>query len=83
MQMNRKETNFLKGGRLFETEIIPLFLLDTNNVPPSFPFISFYFSFLFLYIYIFIPFPVSASKGRGEIPLDYSGKIRSSGKEGL
>lgn len=82
MQMNRKETNFLKEGRLFETEVPSFFSIPTTSLLLSPSFLSISIS-LFIYIYIFIPFPVSASKGRGEIPLDYSGKIRSSGKEGL
>lgn len=83
MQMNRKETNFLKEGRLFETEVPSFFSIPTTSLLLSPSFLSISLSSFYVYIYIFIPFPVSASKGRGEIPLDYSGKIRSSGKEGL
>lgn len=76
------ETNFLKGGRLFETEVP---LSSQYQQHPSFFPLHFFLpiSLSSFYIYIFIPLPVSASKGRGEIPLDYSGKIRSSGKESL
>lgn len=75
------------GNELFERRQIirnggPSFFPTTSLLLSS-SFFSTYFSLLFLYIFIFIPLPVSASKGRGEIPLDYSGKIRSSGKESL